>query len=64
MLSPTCRIDRILVVTFTEKATNELRLRVRAKLEHLLRAGAADADADQMAARGLLDPRRRARRPG
>jgi exodeoxyribonuclease V beta subunit len=28
-------VDRILVVTFTEKATNELRLRVRRKLEDL-----------------------------
>src|ERR1700746_1879453 len=28
-------LDRILVVTFTEKATNELRLRLRAKIKEL-----------------------------
>jgi len=39
-------IDRILVVTFTEKATNELRLRVRTKLEQLARGeGPAPDDA-------------------
>ncbi len=37
ILSADVPIDRILVVTFTEKATNELRLRVRRKLEMLHR---------------------------
>ena len=43
-------IDRILVVTFTEKATNELRLRVRAKLEQLHRGKAPLATEEQVRA--------------
>ena len=39
-------VDRVLVVTFTEKATNELRLRVRAKLEEL-HAGRGAAPTEQ-----------------
>jgi len=46
ILSADAPIDRILVVTFTEKATNELRLRVRSKLEELSRGeGPAPDDA-------------------
>jgi exodeoxyribonuclease V beta subunit len=46
ILSGDVPIDRILVVTFTEKATNELRLRVRSKLEELGRGeGPAPDDA-------------------
>jgi exodeoxyribonuclease V beta subunit len=36
LLKTDATIDRLLVVTFTEKATNELRARVRAKLVELL----------------------------
>jgi exodeoxyribonuclease V beta subunit len=36
LLATDVTLDRLLVVTFTEKATHELRLRVRAKLEELL----------------------------
>lgn len=39
LLTTDVTIDRILVVTFTEKATNELRLRLRAKLEELRAPG-------------------------
>lgn len=40
-------LDRVLVVTFTEKATNELRVRVRGKLEELLAGrGRAPDDAE------------------
>ncbi|HEY8039362.1 MAG TPA: UvrD-helicase domain-containing protein [Polyangiaceae bacterium] len=35
VLSGEVTLDQVLVVTFTEKATNELRVRVRAKLEEL-----------------------------
>jgi exodeoxyribonuclease V beta subunit len=40
-------IDRVLVVTFTEKATNELRLRLRSKLEELHRGGGEPPDEAQ-----------------
>ncbi|RYE94302.1 MAG: hypothetical protein EOO75_02325, partial [Myxococcales bacterium] len=40
-------VEQILVVTFTEKATVELRLRVRAKLEELVGAG-PDRDASHL----------------
>jgi exodeoxyribonuclease V beta subunit len=43
-------IDELLVVTFTEKATNELRLRVRAKLEELHRGGGDEPDDAQVRA--------------
>ena len=43
-------IDRILVVTFTEKATHELRLRVRTKLEQLHRGTAPLATDEQVRA--------------
>jgi exodeoxyribonuclease V beta subunit len=41
-------IDQILVVTFTEKATTELRLRVRSKLEDLVtdRGGVTETDGE------------------
>ncbi len=35
LLSGDCAVDQILVVTFTEKATAELRIRIRAALEKL-----------------------------
>lgn len=44
-------LDRLLVVTFTEKATHELRARVRAQLEGVL-AGLFEADADVSAKDG------------
>ena len=47
ILSSDVPIDRILVVTFTEKATNELRLRVRRKLESLYRGEGEPPDAAQ-----------------
>jgi exodeoxyribonuclease V beta subunit len=43
-------IDRLLVVTFTEKATNELRLRLRRKLEQLHRGEGEPPDEAQLAA--------------
>src|SRR5271170_6280033 len=36
LLSGNCTVDQILVVTFTEKATAELRMRVRKALEKIL----------------------------
>ena len=48
ILSADVPIDRILVVTFTEKATNELRLRVRRKLEGLYRGEGEPPDAVQV----------------
>jgi exodeoxyribonuclease V beta subunit len=36
LLTTDLTLDRILVVTFTEKATNELRMRLRAKLEEVV----------------------------
>jgi exodeoxyribonuclease V beta subunit len=39
LLTTDVTIDHILLVTFTEKATNELRVRVRAKLEELRSPG-------------------------
>ncbi|HEX8791788.1 MAG TPA: UvrD-helicase domain-containing protein [Polyangiaceae bacterium] len=44
-------LDQVLVVTFTEKATNELRVRVRGKLEDLL-AGCGRAPDDAEIAAG------------
>jgi exodeoxyribonuclease V beta subunit len=41
LLNSGVTLDRILVVTFTEKATNELRIRLRAKLEEI-RSGVGD----------------------
>jgi exodeoxyribonuclease V beta subunit len=40
LLNSQCPIDQILVVTFTEKATTELRGRIRALLENVLAGGA------------------------
>jgi exodeoxyribonuclease V beta subunit len=55
-------IDRILVVTFTERATSEMRQRVRDALERLLRAG-PEADAPGAAPDDcwVIDERARAR---
>jgi exodeoxyribonuclease V beta subunit len=50
ILSADVPIDRILVVTFTEKATNELRLRVRRKLEGLYRGEGEPPDDAQVRA--------------
>jgi exodeoxyribonuclease V beta subunit len=44
LLTTEVTLDRVLVVTFTEKATNELRTRLRAKLEALRSIGAAPVD--------------------
>ena len=63
VLSTDVPIDRILVVTFTEKATNELRAaRAAPSSRSCSRAGRAEPDEAQVRRRGLLDPRRRARR--
>jgi exodeoxyribonuclease V beta subunit len=43
-------LDRVLVVTFTEKATNELRVRVRGKLEDLLAGRGRAPDGAELAA--------------
>ena len=63
VLTADVTLDRILVVTFTEKATNELRVRVRAKLEELLAGRVADADEAQVRAGDFwtLDDAARAR---
>jgi exodeoxyribonuclease V beta subunit len=50
VLSADAKLDEVLVVTFTEKATNELRVRVRAKLEQLLAGGGDEPDAAQLRA--------------
>ena len=47
VLSADASLDQVLVVTFTEKATNELRVRVRAKLEQLLAGGGDEPDEAQ-----------------
>jgi exodeoxyribonuclease V beta subunit len=55
-------IDKILVVTFTERATSEMRQRVREAVERLLRAGPeADAPGAASAECWRLDARARAR---
>jgi exodeoxyribonuclease V beta subunit len=43
-------LDRLLVVTFTEKATNELRARIRAKLEELDRGAGRPATPEEVRA--------------
>src|ERR1700730_15302278 len=45
LLKTDATIDKILVVTFTEKATSELRARIRATLESVI-TGASGKDAD------------------
>ena len=47
-------IDQILVVTFTEKATEELRSRIRTLLENVL-SGSSSAIADRSADRLVID---------
>jgi exodeoxyribonuclease V beta subunit len=44
VLSTDLTLDRLLCVTFTEKATHEIRARVRAKLESMLEGDASGAD--------------------
>src|SRR5580700_5584332 len=44
LLNTDCSIEEILVVTFTEKATEELRSRIRALLESVLAGAAATHD--------------------
>ena len=44
VLAADVTLDQVLVVTFTEKATHELRVRVRGKLESLLRGDAPEPD--------------------
>jgi exodeoxyribonuclease V beta subunit len=44
LLETDATIDRILVVTFTEKATGELRARIRATLERILNGRAVNSD--------------------
>jgi exodeoxyribonuclease V beta subunit len=44
LLTADVTLDRVLVVTFTEKATNELRARVRATLERLLSPASTETD--------------------
>jgi exodeoxyribonuclease V beta subunit len=51
LLATDVTLDRVLIVTFTEKATNELRTRLRAKLESLL-AGRGDPPTAEQVARG------------
>jgi exodeoxyribonuclease V beta subunit len=50
VLSTDLTIDRLLCVTFTEKATHELRARVRGKLESLLSGGGEPATDEQIRA--------------
>jgi exodeoxyribonuclease V beta subunit len=61
VLSTDLTLDRLLCVTFTEKATHEIRARVRAKLQSLLAGGgAAPTDAELRAGDyWTLDDRRR-----
>jgi exodeoxyribonuclease V beta subunit len=51
LLATDVTFDQLLVVTFTEKATNELRTRVRAKLEDLL-AGRGERATDEQVRAG------------
>jgi exodeoxyribonuclease V beta subunit len=60
LLTTEATLDRILCVTFTEKATNELRLRLRAKLEELRSAG-DEAQNPGEADVWVIDDRARAR---
>jgi exodeoxyribonuclease V beta subunit len=47
-------LDRILIVTFTERARNELRTRVRAEMEELYRGGGTLASRDELNAGDFL----------
>ncbi|HEX3770488.1 MAG TPA: UvrD-helicase domain-containing protein [Polyangiaceae bacterium] len=59
-------LDKLLVVTFTEKATHEIRARVRAKLQSLLAGGGAPPTEAQVRAGDYwtLDDRRRQKLEG
>jgi exodeoxyribonuclease V beta subunit len=48
LISGSATIDRILIVTFTEKATAELRARLRATIEAALSAGLADDQRERL----------------
>jgi len=50
LLATDTTIDRVLVVTFTEKATTELRLRIRARIEDLISGGGAAPTPEQVEA--------------
>src|SRR5260370_9917932 len=50
LLKTDATIDRILVVTFTEKATSELRARIRATLEPLITGSSSTKPSDENAA--------------
>src|SRR5258708_3568541 len=51
VLATTVGLERVLLVTFTERATSELRERVRARLE-ALQAGRAEPASDEDIRRG------------
>jgi len=51
LLATDTTLDRVLMVTFTEKATNELRARLRAKLQEIL-AGGGEPPSEDAARRG------------
>lgn len=63
LLAVDVTIDRLLILTFTDKATHELRTRVRAKLEQLEvgRVGATDDTTLPAADDWVLDPTAHAR---
>jgi exodeoxyribonuclease V beta subunit len=48
LLTTDTTLDRVLVVTFTEKATAELRVRIRARIEDLLSGKGAPPTAEQI----------------
>jgi len=63
LLKTDATIDKILVVTFTEKATSELRARIRATLESVITGASAkdadDKDISEIGEDGIADSERR-----